>query len=871
MDTSTIIYYWPIAVGIVIALTVGVLLARMILWVLHWRYLLRRELVWLEMTPPASIEKTPEATEQLFTVLHGLRSSRTLRERLLGRESHVSFEIVSTKAEGIRYRIACEAKYVKVLHKMLTSYVPDSKVRTVVEQPQKHSDTTVFKQSGHYVMPLTLTSLFEGHDPLGYVMGAMTKLEDDESITLQLVTRPVRLREANTLTHKILGNENILSEVSSWQMPLIGHVSRFFTSSFNGMTSLTSEVYMGTTYGHKNYYDSKQKQLRQQLPASLRDRPSRTLSAFELELMQTMHQKVSRPLFRTDIRLLITSPHPKEHRHAIQSSLDGLSVPPYQELKAKKRLPVIHRLNHTLSYSRLPSLFQRRSSVLSVAELATLYHVPSRRMSKTDNVASSLSRTLPAPVSLKSGQQLAVLLGENRHHGVVTPIGLTEAERERHVYVIGGTGNGKTTMLFYSILQDIQNGNGVAVLDPHGDLAERLLRYIPESRIPDVIYMNPDDLTHPIGVNLLELPEGIEGDDLLREKDLVTEATISVLRKIFSEDDSGGHRIEYVLRNAIQTALTLEGSTLFTIFELLNDTKFRRKVVKGLEDKHLKDFWDNELGKAGEFQRVKMAAGITAKIGRFLFSGSAKRVLEQPKSTIDFEDILASRKMLICNFSKGLLGEDTSALFGTTILAKLQTAALRRARIGQDNRVPFYLYVDEFQNFATMSFVQMLSEARKYKLFLIMAEQSTSQQDQQRLVDIILANVGTVICFRSGSPADERYVLPLFSPFIEQGEIANLPAYAYYIRIAAVHSQEPMSGMTVVVDNDGDGATSQCVVESSRLLYAKTLQEQTQVTITTPVEQDLVLLEKKRAAQKLKKNHLNEKKEDTLSGLSSFR
>lgn len=338
--------------------------------------------------------------------------------------------------------------------------------------------------------------------------------------------------------------------------------------------------------------------------------------------------------------------------------------------------------------------------------------------------------------------------------------------------------------------------------------------------------MNPDDLAYPVGVNLLELPEGLAGDDLLREKDLVTEATISVLRKIFSDDDSGGHRIEYVLRNSIQSVLTLENPTLFTIFELLNDAKFRRKVVKTLTDKNLKDFWDNELGKAGEFQHVKMAAGITSKIGRFLFSASAKRVLEQPKSTVNFEDALASKKILICNFSKGMLGEDTSALFGTTVLAKLQTAALRRARIGEHNRVPFYLYVDEFQNFATTIFVQMLSEARKYKLFLTMAEQSTSQQDQQRLVDIILANVGTIVCFRSGSPADERLVLPLFSPFIEQSEIANLPAYSYYVRIAAINAQEPMSGVTVVVEDVGSEEIAVRVVESSRKLYAQEVAEE---------------------------------------------
>ena len=424
-------------------------------------------------------------------------------------------------------------------------------------------------------------------------------------------------------------------------------------------------------------------------------------------------------------------------------------------------------------------------------------------------------------------------------------------------------------MLFYEILQDIRVGNGITVIDPHGDLADRILRYIPEERIKDVIYMNPDDLTHPIGMNLLELSPDLEGDDLLREKDLITEATISVLRKIFSEDDSGGHRIEYVLRNTIQTALTLEEPTLFTIFELLNDAKFRRSVVKTLEDKSLKDFWNNELGKAGDMQKVKMAAGITAKIGRFLFSASARRMIEQPKSTINFEDVLASNKILICNFSKGLLGEDTSALFGTTVLAKLQTAALRRARMEQIDRTPYYLYVDEFQNFATMSFVQMLSEARKYKLFLTMAEQSTSQQDEQRLVDIILANVGTVVCFRSGSPSDERLVLPLFMPFIQQGEIANLPAYSYYVRISAVNAQEPMSGMTVVVEETGDESIAKRVIQTSRELYAKKTEPEEEQPSSKPKQNNTTIAPKKPVKPK-KKRPSKKSDDDEFATLKSI-
>jgi hypothetical protein len=220
-------------------------------------------------------------------------------------------------------------------------------------------------------------------------------------------------------------------------------------------------------------------------------------------------------------------------------------------------------------------------------------------------------------------------------------------------------------------------------------------------------------------------------------------------------------------------------------------------------------------------QKVKMSAGITAKIGRFNVNASTKAILGEYESTIDFEEIMDGSKIFICNLSKGLLGEDVSELFGITILAKLQLASLRRARVKQTLRKPYYLYVDEFQNFATPSFIQMLSEARKYKLFLTMAEQSTSQQDDQQMVSVILANVGTVICFRTGNPNDERLLLPLFSPYIEQGEIANLNAYNFYARLSSVIAQEPLSGVTLLLDSSGSEAIADRVIEASRKQYAQ--------------------------------------------------
>lgn len=824
--------WWFIAY-IVAGIAIVALVTSLVVVILNRRHLKKRDMVWLELTPPASIAKTPEATEQLFSVIHGLYAARRLKDKFLHRSPVFSFEIVSTKQDGIRYLIQIEHSLSQPIQKTIAAYVPDAKVKEIEAPEELDMQVGEFRQTGHYVLPLTLTLVAEQHDPLGYVTNAMTKLEDNEKVTLQLVVSPVRLREASKLAHKILGNEDILQAVGNKHFLLLDRMSSAANSVLAGAADLTGEVYHGTTSG-SYYTKSNDRDVALKEQVTKRQRPARTLSAFELELMESMHRKVTQPLFSVDLRIIASGSHAKDHLTALRSALDGFSVPLYQSLKMKSKLPMLQSRRTSLARQRLPALSRRHGLILSAAEVAGLYHFPSNRISQTDNLVTSLSRTLPAPVSLKQNAKLDVIMGENIHHGVRTLIGLTELERQRHLYIIGGTGNGKTTMLQYQIIQDMKAGKGVAVIDPHGDMAETILRHIPKERVNDVIYFNPDDLEFPIGLNMLELTPGLKDNELLREKDIITESVVSIFRKIFSDEDTGGHRIEYVLRNTIQTALTTENPTLFTVFDLLNDSTYRKAVIKTLEDKNLVNFWKNELGKAGEMQKVKMAAGITSKIGRFLFSASARQILEQPKSTIDFDDIINNGKILVCNFSKGLLGEDTSELFGITVLAKLQLATLRRARISQSNRRPFYLYVDEFQNFATTSFVQLLSEARKYKMFLAMAEQSTSQQDDQQMVSIILANVGTVICFRTGNPNDERLLLPLFSPYIEQGEINNLPAYNFYAKLSAIQPQEPMSGQTLLLEDDGSEKVAETVKALSKKLYAgkqiqKTKPESSQV------------------------------------------
>ncbi|HTE22126.1 MAG TPA: DUF87 domain-containing protein [Candidatus Limnocylindria bacterium] len=833
METSTTLEWFhklegllPLVVTVLVSAAVIGVVAIVILNLLDFWRLLKQKSIFLELTPPANTDWTPDANQRLFAVLHAAEDSRSLPDKLMRRKVVFTPEIPSTRGQGIRYIMRVPADEADSYAQKIASHDPGVKVRQVDDYLPENLDwrsvrVLSFRQTNSFAYPLRTQTDLERQDPVAYINGAMTQLHQDELVALQLVITPARVREAEIIQNRLTHNEMLVTHLGKRRFSG-GKVLELINTLLFGILDLVGD----TVHGPSRSMSTSQRTAYRRQEVASKIRPARTLSLIEEELAESVNRKLQQPLFRVDIRALVIAKDKqrrKQRANDIRNALDAFKVAKYQSLKARFGFPAQLKGRYRLFafQHRLPSIFARGASILAASEVADIFHFPHSQSAKTENVVKSLSKTLPAPLSLKNGTKLDVLFGRNHHLGTGTDIGLTAAERERHMYVIGGTGNGKTTMLKYQIVQDIQNGKGVAVVDPHGDLAEELLGYIPEDRIDDVVYLNPDDLDRPIGINLLELPPGLEGNALKREKDLITESTISVMRKIFSEDDSGGHRIEYVLRNTIQTALTLENPTLFTIFRLLNDGKFSKGVIKNLEDHDLKLFWKNEFGKAGGMQKVKMVAGITAKIGRFLFSASARGMLEQEKSTIDFNEILDGKKILICNFSKGLLGEDTSMLFGVTILAKLQLASLRRARQKQASRSPYYLYVDEFQNFATMSFVQMLSEARKYKVFLTMAEQSTQQQADQKLVDIILANVGTVVAFRSGSPADERLIQPLFAPYVEEGELSNLPAYSFYTRIAAMHAQEPMSGVTVLLDVESNAKVAERARAESRTKYGR--------------------------------------------------
>jgi CxxC-x17-CxxC domain-containing protein len=369
-------------------------------------------------------------------------------------------------------------------------------------------------------------------------------------------------------------------------------------------------------------------------------------------------------------------------------------------------------------------------------------------------------------------EQDITVFAETNYRDQCRLFGVKRDDRRKHMYIIGKTGMGKTNLLEQLIYSDIQSGHGLCLIDPHGDIAERILDYIPANRINDTIYFNPADATNPIGFNVLEVtnPE---------TKHLIASGLVGVFKKIWA--DSWGPRLEYVLRNAILALLDYPGSTLLGSLRILTDKTYRKKVIEKIQDPVVKSFWVDEFAKYPDRFMAEAIAPIQNKVGQFLSNALIRNVVGQVKSSIDIRDVMDKEKILILNLSKGRIGEDTSGLLGAMMITQFQLAAMSRVDIPEDERKDFYLYVDEFQNFATESFANILSEARKYRLNLIIAHQYIEQLDE-KVKFAVFGNVGTIICFRVGA-ADAEELVKDFAPYFTEEDLVNLAKWQVYLKL----------------------------------------------------------------------------------------
>lgn len=777
----------------------------------------------LLLTPPRQTDLSAISTTQLFRLLHNFAQYRPWYLRLFFPAPTFSFEIVSRKGTGIQYLVRVPQDQAQSVKHTLRGYLPGLEIKETADyvfpDAKLSAKVNEYGLRQHFAKPIEQRADFSAHDPIAYLTNGMTQLNAGELMAVQIVARPIsRLHDAswsrevtklqgkiytNQFNHpdKYLDSTAIGSGLNSF-LQLIGGAAEWFGDA---LTNVIDHAMGNNTVAAVA------------VTPSVTEQPP---SESELQLKALVKGKLEQPLFLTSIRSLVQV-EPQQRRSRIQgltssfasytsTTLQGIHpgwtpLQPLHRWQFRKRL-----LTHPL--------------VLSPSELAGIYHFPQSETTHTEDLVRSRTRELPAPLQFKQADtQYDNVFATNTFGGRETTIGLTLEERRRHTYIIGATGSGKTTLLATMIHQDIVNGKGVAVVDPHGQLVEQLLRTIPEDRIKDVVWFAPDDDGFPIALNLLDLPNLGDSDltpsQLQKQKSLVVSSVVSIFEK-FYDAKYFGPRMEYLLKNSVLAALETPHPTLVTILDLLTKQDIRREIVSRLPAGVVKDYWENEFNQLGSLQRNQMISPITNKVGGILSSPLNYNILSQPHSKLDFEQVMNDGKILLCDLSKGKIGEDESSFFGSLIIAKLQLAALRRARIPEGERRDFYLYVDEFQNFATSAFKALVSEARKYRLATILAHQSISQIEDRDVIRTVLANVGTVICFRTANPEDESFILPIFSPQVTKHEIANLPLYTCYMKVAVGQPQDAFKAEVTNFTAEPSDATAQSVMHSSRATYA---------------------------------------------------
>lgn len=389
--------------------------------------------------------------------------------------------------------------------------------------------------------------------------------------------------------------------------------------------------------------------------------------------------------------------------------------------------------------------------------------------------------------------------------------GIKTDDRRRHMYLIGKTGMGKSTIQENMIVGDIRAGHGLAVVDPHGDLAEKIIEFIPPERVKDVVYFNPSDMDYPIAFNVLEQVEP-------HLRHLVASGLLGVFQKLWA--DSWGPRLEYILRNAILAILDFPGSTLLGVVRMLSDKSYRKRVVSNIKDPVVKAFWEKEFASYADKFASEAVSPIQNKVGQFLSSSLMRNIIGQVKSSINIREIMDEGKILIMNLSKGRIGEDNSALLGAMMITKIQLAAMSRVDMPEKERKDFYLYIDEFQNFSTDSFANILSEARKYHLNLILAHQYIEQLSE-KVKPAVFGNVGTMVSFRVGA-TDAEELAKEFAPVFTEEDLVNLPKYEMYLKLmidGVASSPFSAKGLPPLTDEEKTNNVDQ-VIAYSREKYA---------------------------------------------------
>ncbi len=700
---------------------------------------------------PQAIQDQIGVAEVLWSAIGGLRAQRGVLTWLKGRSDHLALELVAEQGL-ISYYLAVPKQLRSFIEQQVNAHYPHAVLEEVSDYniftPRGTCAIAQLKMARSSGFPLKTYKQFEA-DPLSGILNVLSKIPADEGAAVQLVVRSARRgwrRRGVELASKMQQGKTLAeASRSGW---------------WHGAVSLLG----GTLSASKSKSDRDHK-----------PHEPRRLSPLEEEMVKGIEQKAAKAGLDTTLRL-VTSGRSRAAAVATRENLSN-AFAQYSIYQYGNQLSVSHprAIDNFLRDFIHRAFNDDDYFVLNTEELASIYHFP-LPSTETPNIRWLAARRAAAPVNAPRD---GLVLGTNNYRGVATTVKIKQDDRRRHVYVIGKSGTGKSVLLQNMAVQDIREGRGVCVVDPHGDLVEAILGQVPPERAQDVIIFDPGDVERPLGLNMLEY-----GDE--SQKDFTVQEMIAIFYKLFPPEMIGP-MFEHNMRNVMLTLMADQDTpgTIADIPRMFTDPAFQKYKVGKVTDPVVRAFWEKEMAKTTDFHKSEMLGYLISKVGRFVENEMMRNIIGQPESGFDVRDVMDNGKILLVNLAKGKTGEVNSQLLGLIIVSKLQMAALARADTAEANRRDFYLYIDEFQNFITDSIATILSEARKYRLNLTIAHQylgQLSQGNDTKIKDAVLGTTGTMISFKVGAE-DAEVLSKEFAPVFTAYDLINVEQYNAYVKL----------------------------------------------------------------------------------------
>ena len=760
VNLVTRVEYSMIVLGITLVGLLG--LAVMTYLLMQWlRYRNRErdslELVTLLVAVPRDNEVKIEAMEQVLASLHSIYKSKW-HHKLFGLQPVFSFEIMARKEE-IKFYVLAPKKYRDLIEKQIYGAWSGAELKEEKEQ-------NIFSKGGK-------------------VAFAAMKLKKPSY-------QPIRLYK-DLPTDSLASLTSALAKMDKGE----GAVVQFLVTPTGSSWSKAGESYVSST--KKKEAD-----------------PEKATHATDTRSLEEISSTSGKAGFEMVIRVVASSPElslAKQHVNNIIGTFSQFSSNQNYFTKSKIWIDKCFMVDFLYRYMPIRWLWSK-TSVLTSEELATVFHFPNK-MVETPHIHFLRAKRAPAPSQIPNK---GLYIGKNKFRGMTRDIHIEEKDRQRHIYIIGKTGVGKSELLIEMIMQDIKDGKGVCFIDPH-DTVEKILEMIPPERVEDVIYFNPADLERPLGLNIMEAQTE-------EQKHFVVSSIINLMYKLYDPHKTGiiGPRFEHAIRNAMLTVMYEKGSSFVEVVRVLSDPQYVQELLPKIDDPVVKRYWTDQIAQTSDFHKSEVLDYIVSKFGRFVTDKMMRNIIGQSESSFNFRQAMDEGKILLINLAKGRIGEENSNFLGLILVPKILIAAMSRQDVPEEKRRDFHLYVDEFQNFATPDFAQILSEARKYHLNLTVANQFVGQIEDE-VKHAIFGNVGTLMSFRVGV-TDANFLQHEFSPVFEEGDLVNVERFNIYMKTTV--NNEPVEPFSVDLTKDmsldvkrRNVQVGEAVRQLSRLKYGK--------------------------------------------------